>query len=240
MTQRLSRPLWLLLWDGEEKEEIFFSFREGEPVWRRRERLARERQLAEPKGQDGSKDRTDSFLSCVPGPPPVSFLQIGFIECNILIKNTHTFPFGCIKRFLTKHCNVAINPLPPEPSQVITQLWHFAFNVYFDGYVPARVGAQGEEEWGGGRGDQSALPPLLAIPCVFLIKAPQTGEPTLGKGGGLVTHYQSCCALALGVAVVRCWPGLPIWVPQRVPGMSHLPMSCVLFEMPLSTLPTSF
>lgn len=167
MTQRLSRPLWLLLWDGEEKEEIFFSFREGEPVWRRRERLARERQLAEPKGQDGSKDRTDSFLSCVPGPPPVSFLQIGFIECNILIKNTHTFPFGCIKRFLTKHCNVAINPLPPEPSQVITQLWHFAFNVYFDGYVPARVGAQGEEELGGERGPKCFASFASHSLCVF-------------------------------------------------------------------------
>jgi hypothetical protein len=106
----LSRPLWLLFWDGEGKEEIFFSFREGEPVWRRRETGWGEA-ASKAKGT-GSKDRTDSFLSCVPGPPPVSFLQIGFIECNILIKNTHTFPFGCIKRFLTKHCNVAIN-FPP-------------------------------------------------------------------------------------------------------------------------------
>lgn len=48
----------------------------------------------------------------VPGLPPVSFPQIGFIECHILIKNTHTFPFWCIKRFLTKHCNVAINFSP--------------------------------------------------------------------------------------------------------------------------------
>lgn len=62
--------------------------------------------------QDGLKDRSDSSLSWVPGSPPVSFLQIGFIECNILIKNTHTFPFWCIKRFLTKHCNVAINFSP--------------------------------------------------------------------------------------------------------------------------------
>lgn len=131
------------------------------------------------KGQDDSKDRNDSFLSGVPRPPPVSFLRIGFIECNILIKNTHTFPFGCIKRFLTKHCNVAINFPPTEPSQVITQLWHSAFNVYFDGYVPAGVGARGGE-----RGGRSASPPLLAMPCVFLIKSPQAGEPTLGKGGG--------------------------------------------------------
>lgn len=51
------------------------------------------------------------------------------------------------------------------------------------------------------RGGQSASPPLLAIPCVFLIKSPQTGEPTHenGGGGGIVTHYQDVAvALALG------------------------------------------
>lgn len=36
-----------------------------------------------------------------------------FIECNILIKNTHTSPLWCIKRFLAKHSNVAIN-FPPS------------------------------------------------------------------------------------------------------------------------------
>lgn len=156
------------------------------------ERLAGERQLSEPKGQDGSKDRTDSFLSCVPGPPPVSFLQIGFIECNILIKNTHTFPFGCIKRFLTKHCNVAINsPPPPEPSQVITQLWHSAFNVYFDGYVPAGVGAQGGEEWVERRPKCFSSLPSHSL-CVFN-KGPTNWGANTWKGRGDGDTLSGCC-----------------------------------------------
>lgn len=64
------------------------------------------------RGDSFLRDRSDSFLSWVPASPPVSFQQVGFIECNILIKNTHPFPFWYIKRFLTKHCNVAINFSP--------------------------------------------------------------------------------------------------------------------------------
>lgn len=43
----------------------------------------------------------------------MSSLLPRFIECNILIKNTHTSPLWCIKRFLAKHSNVAIN-FPPS------------------------------------------------------------------------------------------------------------------------------
>lgn len=56
--------------------------------------------------------RNDSPLSWAPE-PPVSSLLLRFIECNILIKNTHTSPLWCIKRFLAKHSNVAIN-FPPS------------------------------------------------------------------------------------------------------------------------------
>lgn len=96
-------------------EELALLLQGRREVWRRRrasragERLFPE---LENRTRAGPKDRSDSFLSWVPASPPVSFPRIGFIECNILIKNTHTFPFWYIKRFLTKHCNVAINFSP--------------------------------------------------------------------------------------------------------------------------------
>lgn len=102
-------------WAVEAVWEELAPFQGRREVWRRRRRERRAGERLVPELQNRTRtdqDRGDSFLSWVPESPPVSFLQIGFIECNILIKNTHTFPFWYIKRFLTKHCNVAINFSP--------------------------------------------------------------------------------------------------------------------------------
>lgn len=67
MTQRLSRPLWLLFWDGEGKGEIFFSFREGEPEWRRRETVTGEGQRPEPRDRMAPKIEVTASSAESPG-----------------------------------------------------------------------------------------------------------------------------------------------------------------------------
>lgn len=82
----------------------------------------------------------------------------------------------------------------------------------------------------GERGGQSASPPLLAIPCVFLIKSPQTGEPALGKGGEIRTHYQDVAvALTLGSGCCEVLAGpCPVWLPR---GLQECPFTHVIYSV---------